>query len=316
MPLRGVFLSLLKRLRWRLSDRYYKPAVRAAVSRIAPHVQHIAAIFPHEGKLSTYTLPAYPEPEWRDDRSLFAIPPKPFWAGYSNSVGTYLQSGHDDISTMRKIIGESGAEIEKLGRILELGVAGGRLIRHLADLAQTQEIWGVDVWASAITWCNEKLSPPFHFATTTVTPHLPFEDRSFGLVFAGSVWTHLDDLAEAWALEVHRVLRPDGRFYFTINDRSAVRIFQGGGTPENRARYVERARPEGWDQGLKWVERIPGYQRFARGEAQMVTMGRSTQSNVLWDVNYLLKRWGPSWRLCSGTPAAYGHQTGVLLARV
>jgi hypothetical protein len=48
----------------------------------------------------------------------------------------------------------------------------------------------------------------------------------------------------------------------------------------------------------------------------MVTMGRSTQAHVLWDVDYLLKRWGPGWRICSVTPEAYGHQTGVLLARV
>jgi hypothetical protein len=36
----------------------------------------------------------------------------------------------------------------------------------------------------------------------------------------------------------------------------------------------------------------------------------------MWDVGYLLKRWGPGWRICSVTPEAYGHQTGVLLARV
>jgi predicted nucleic acid-binding Zn finger protein len=40
------------------------------------------------------------------------------------------------------------------------------------------------------------------------------------------VWTNLDDLAEAWALEARRVLRHDGRFYFTINDRSAVTVFR------------------------------------------------------------------------------------------
>jgi SAM-dependent methyltransferase len=182
--------------------------------------------------------------------------------------------------------------------------------------APHQEIWGVDIWASAILWCKEHLSPPFHFATTTVTPHLPFEDRSFGLVFAGSVWTHLDDLAEAWALEVHRILRPGGCLYFSINDRSAVKVFEGGGIAENRARYLERIRPDNWSGWLRLLESHSGYQRFAEGDAQMVTMGRSTQAHVMWDVDYLLKRWGPGWRICSVTPEAYGHQTGVLLARI
>jgi SAM-dependent methyltransferase len=279
-------------------------------------VQQVAAIFPHKAGQPTYTLPAYPDEMRWHPGSPFPIPPDPLWAYYCTTVETYLQSGLDDTTTMRRLLLESAAPIEQLGRILELGVAGGRLIRHLADLTPQQEIWGVDIWASAILWCKEHLSPPFHFATTTVVPHLPFEDRSFGLVFAGSVWTHLDDLADAWALEVHRVLRPGGRLYFSLNDRSAVKVFEGGGIAENRARYVERVRPENWSYWLKWIEGFPEYQRFARGDTQMVTMERSTQAQVLWDVDYLLKRWGPGWRICSVTPEAYGHQTGVLLARV
>jgi SAM-dependent methyltransferase len=279
-------------------------------------IQHLAGTFPHMAQESSYTLPAYPEPARLHPASSFPIPPDPLWAQYCTTIETYLQSGLDDTMTMRSLLRESGAPIEQLGRILELGVAGGRLIRHLADLAPEQEIWGVDIWASAILWCKEHLSPPFHFATTTVTTHLPFEDRSFGLIFAGSVWTHLDDLAEAWALEAHRVLQPDGRLYFTINDRSAVKFFQGGGAPQNRARYLERIGPDNWASWLTLLEGHAGYQKFARGEAQMVTMQRSSQAQVLWDVDYLLKRWGPGWRVCSITPEAYGHQTGVLLERI
>jgi SAM-dependent methyltransferase len=302
------------RVKRRLRNRF-RWAVQARLPDMASSIQHLAAIFPHAANENTYTLPAYPDTERNHNASL-PVPPEPFRAAYCTAVETYLQSGLDDTITMRSLLRESGAPIENAGRILELGVAGGRLIRHLADLATNQEIWGVDIWASAILWCQENLSPPFHFATTPVMPHLPFEDRSFGLVFAGSVWTHLDDLADAWALEVYRVLRPEGRLYFTINDRSAVKFFEGAGTPKNRARYIERIRPANWDDWLKFLQVHEGYQRFARGEAQMVTMGRSSEAHVMWDVDYLLNRWGPGWRVCSVTPEAYGHQTGVLLARI
>lgn len=299
----------------KLRRRFFDPLVGASLPSFASQTQHLAAVFPHNDRESTYTLPAYPAAQ-RHPGSALPIPPEPLWAHYCTSAETYLQSGADDTETMRRLLKGSGASIESLGRILELGVAGGRLIRHLDDLAQKQEIWGVDCWASAVLWCKEHLSPPFHFATTTVTPHLPFEDRSFGLVFAGSVWTHLDDLAEAWALEVRRILQPEGRFYFTMNDRAAVSVFQGGGNPEQRQRYIERIRPENWENWLKLLEGHPGYKRFAKGEAQMVTMGRSTQAHVLWDADYLIKRLGPGWRVCSITPEAYGHQTGVLLAKI
>lgn len=295
---------------------FVNPVIQTSVLQMASVVQHIGTIFPHDAQKSTYTLPAYGDTPQQPLSSPFPVPPEVFKASYCTSDQSYLQSGVDDINMLRILLHESGVKIGDLGRILELGVAGGRLIRHLAEEAQTQEIWGVDCWASAVLWCKEHLSPPFHFATTTVTPHLPFEDRSFGLVFAGSVWTHIDDLAEAWTLEVHRILRPGARFYFTINDRSAIAFFEGGGTEEKRARFIERIRPQNWESWLDLLRHHEGYQRFAKGKAQMVTMGRSTASHVMWDAEYLIKRLGPGWRVCSITPEAYGHQTGVLLERL
>src|SRR5215471_13578530 len=143
-------MNLKRRLRHYLNNRIVKPGILSAI----PTVQHIAAIFPHEAEQPSYTLPAYPGEMRRHPDSPFPIPPDPFWAHYCTTVETYLQSGLDDTTTMRRLLLDSGAPIEQLGRILELGVAGGRLIRHLVDLAQQQEIWGVDVWASAILWCK------------------------------------------------------------------------------------------------------------------------------------------------------------------
>jgi len=279
-------------------------------------IQHVAALFPHLSEEETFTLPAFPEEGSMNAGSALPVPPEQLWASYCTNVDSYLQSGLDDVVTIKKLLLESGVAAEDLGRILEFGVASGRLIRHFEDLARTQEVWGVDVWATAILWCQEHLSPPFNFATTTVIPHLPFEDRFFGLVIAGSVWTHLDDLAEAWALEMRRILKPGGRLYFTINDRAAVEIFEGGGSAPDRARYIERVRPHDWEQWIRKLKNHDCYGQFVRGEVQMVTMGRSTHAQVLWDVDYLLRRWGPGWRVCSVTPQAYGHQTGVLLERI
>jgi len=44
-------------------------------------------------------------------------------------------------------------------------------------------------------WCQQRMSPLFKFATTTSFPHLPFEDGYFDFVYAGSVFTHITDLA-------------------------------------------------------------------------------------------------------------------------
>jgi SAM-dependent methyltransferase len=270
-------MGIKQRLRQLINRRFITPGFGPSALAAAPVLQHVSNLFPHKAADSGFTLPAYAAAQPTGlAQSGLPVPPEQFRASYCSSSETFVQSGADDIATLRRLLSDSGRSIEDSGRILELGVAGGRMIRHLADIADANEIWGVDVWSSAILWCKEHLSPPFHFAATTVTPHVPFEDRSFGLVYAGSVWTHLDDLADAWALEVHRLLRPGGRFYFTVNDRSAVKVFEGAGTAENRARYIERVRPAEWERWLQQLASDQGYLRFARGEANMVTMGRST----------------------------------------
>ena len=97
------------------------------------------------------------------------------------------------------------------------------MIRWLADLAQECQIWASKIDARQSLWCQENLSPPFNFATVTTAPHLPFEDRYFDLIYCGSVFTHIDhDLADAWLLELKRIIRPGGRVYITVHDKHSA----------------------------------------------------------------------------------------------
>src|SRR5262249_38850582 len=141
----------------------------------------------------------------RDAETGLPIPPPELWAGYGNTVEFYLYGKHD-VGIMRGLAADAGLALEQAGRVLDLGCSAGRMIRWLHDLADRCEIWRVDIPATHIRWCQQHLSPPFHFATTTTQPHLPFEDRSFGFAYCGSVFTHIDDLADAWFLELRRVL--------------------------------------------------------------------------------------------------------------
>jgi SAM-dependent methyltransferase len=215
---------------------------------------------------------------------------------------------------MSGILADYDAPLHNADRILELGCAAGRMTRWLANL--DAEVWGVDIWSTAILWCQDNLRP-LQFATTTMTPHLPFEDQSFDLVYCGSVFTHIDDLADTWFLELHRILRPGGRLYFTINDHHAVNIFDGNGHPGDYERFYERTGgKDAWDQFVAMIEAEPDYQRFRNRDAYMVTLGRSMSAHVMWDTDVLTDRLRWGYRLNVITPAAYGHQTTVLLERV
>ena len=271
--------------------------------------------WPHERGVRSYSRPAW-EPTAKGEDG-FPIPPRELWAYYCTSDDSYLASGREDCEAMAKIIADSGSALADAGAILDLGCAGGRMIRHIPAMAPEARIWGADIWSSAILWCQDNLCPPCSFAVTTISPHLPFEDRSFGLVYCGSLFTHIDDLAESWFAELHRVLRPGGRLYFSINDQHSVRILEGEGDPAAYARYYERAGGKAnWDSFLASLSRNPGYQRFRRDEAYMFTMGRSMEAHVMWNSEVLCQRLSWGYRSLSVNPHSYGHQSTVLLERI
>jgi SAM-dependent methyltransferase len=291
--------------------------LRSQLPGIASDLMQFGQFWPHDPG-APYSRPIPASESFIDPGSDLPVPPEKYWAYYCTSPESFLRTGKEDVDTMSRLLGESDFQIAEAGKVLEFGCAGGRLLRWLAPLAPETQLWGSDIWSSAILWCQDHLSPPCNFVTNTTVPHLPFEDRSLGLVFCGSVFTHLDDLVEAWFLEMHRIIRPGGRLYFSINDRSAVRVFDGEALdPSSYPRYYERtAGKENWDVFVDMLNDSPEYQRFKRGDAYMVTLGRSIGANVLWDSKVLCDRLSWGYKACSVTPEAYGHQTAILLERI
>ncbi len=94
-------------------------------------------------------------------------------------------------------------------RVLDFGCGSGRVLRHFLDEAEQAELWGCDIDAASVRWVNENLNPPVRCVQNGMAPPLPFEDRSFDLVYATSVFTHIDRWSD-WLLEMNRILTPDG----------------------------------------------------------------------------------------------------------
>jgi SAM-dependent methyltransferase len=221
---------------------------------------------------------------------------------YGPTPEAYLEGGQRDVQSMMAILEHSGSPIETAGRVLDFGCSSGRMIRWLRGISNETEIWGTDIRSSRIIWCQQHLSPPFHFALTTLTPHLPFEDRYFGFVYAGSVFTHIDDLAFTWFMELRRILRPGGRLYITIHDHHTIGIL---------------AKKQRGDLGaLIGVESVPEYDEYRNSDFAMFTIGRSLDAQVFFDVDFLRDWLKPFYHVLSVNKEAYAYQTAVLLERV
>jgi ubiquinone/menaquinone biosynthesis C-methylase UbiE len=216
--------------------------------------------------------------------------------GYGMTIDEYLSSGKEHVATMRKVLADSGFAFQEGIRILELGCATGRMMRWLNDEARRCEIWGTDIDGEHIVWCKQYLSPPFHFFLTTTNPHLPFEDGYFDLIYAGSVFTHIDDLADAWFLELRRILKPEGRLYITIHDNNTIRMLEG--SERNLAKTLY-SRPD----------------LFENDDYSMFTIGRFMRSQVFYDTDSLSKMLQHSFDTVSVTNCAYGFQTAMLLQK-
>ena len=232
-------------------------------------------------------------------------PPQDLWMGYETTIDDFLNSGRKNVETMKGLLESSGFCIKEGKRILDFGCAAGRMIRWLDDIAKQSEIWGVDVSAEHIIWCQQHLAPPFYFCTVTTAPHLPFEDGYFDLIYAGSVFTHIADLADAWFLELKRIVKPGGRLYITVHDKHTIDLALNSG-------------PSSYKDLL-----LPFCKKENIGELDFdmftINRGRLTvewpMAQVFHNIDYLRRHWGRIMKMLSVTEEAYYSQTAIVFEK-
>lgn len=158
-------------------------------------------------------------------------------------------------------------------RVLDVGCGIGRMARVLAgELRPPGSYDGFDIVAAAIAWCDRRYARPgvasvpfrFHHADLhhpVYNPagsgaaerfRFPYDDGSFDLVIATSVFTHLlDPAAGRYLSETARVLAPGGRMlstWFVLDPASppepAASAWTFRAHTEHAARVGDFAAPE------------------------------------------------------------------------
>lgn len=230
-----------------------------------------------------------------------AVPPIELWEGYGKTPTQYLASGRHDIARMLEILGGAGFSLDRAERIIDFGCSAGRMIRWLTPHAAGREIWGVDIAARPVHWAMQHLSPPLYFATNTTLPPLPFEAGTFDLIYCGSVFTHIAELADIWLLELRRLLKPGGMLYATVHDKCTVRLL--------REKYT--------DTGLARTLRVADAESgcLTQNFGKLVVARSPKGAQVFYDLDYLRRHWGRLLDFVSVTEQAYGYQTALVLRK-
>lgn len=135
------------------------------------------------------------------------------------SIEEFFDGGERTRDALEAALRDAGRPIESFRRALDFGCGCGRVVRAFARHAAFLELHATDVDAEAIAWCRQHL-PTAQFSANDGTPPLPYEDAAFDLVWAISVFTHLDeDRQRAWLGELRRILRPGGVLLATVYGR-------------------------------------------------------------------------------------------------
>lgn len=213
----------------------------------------------------------------------------------------YLASGELHASTIARVAADHGLVLGAGHRVLEFGAGFGRVLRWWPAVAAGVEAWGVDLDAERVAWTRAHLPAAFRLATCTTAPHLPFPDAGFDLVYACSVIPHISELADAWVLELRRVLAPGGLAYLTVYDEDTIAaIRRTGESPNLRV-------------GLDALEAEAG--SLADGFDVAVLSRRAGSAQVFYGRDYLTRVWGGWFDVVEVRPEDFHVQTAMVLRR-
>jgi len=265
-----------------------------------------ARFFPHAAEQAEWIIAKTPRPAPIDPEDGLPVPPVELFAGYGTDAASYTEGGRIHARSLMSIVERHGFAFGAGRRILDFGCAAGRMTRCLAPYAGDCEIWGVDIRAGHILWCQQHLSPPFRFVTTTTFPHLPFEDNSFDLIYSASVFTHIADLSDTWLMELRRLPRSRGPLHVSIHDNRTIDVIMS--SPPGNWLHDTEIRRELLGFAARNSLRSTGYGMFTTSYA----MGNA---QIFHDVDFVRAQWGRYYEILEITSEAYAYQAAVTMRK-
>jgi SAM-dependent methyltransferase len=160
--------------------------------------------------------------DWRDQRSIKPtidrVPPASlrFRVHGDVNVHSFLETGRQCRQDIKDALARVSKDIGSFRNILDFGCGCGRTITWFPRRTSAVQLHGTDIDAAAIEWCRRHLD----FASFEVNEPLPplcYPPNSFDLVYAISVFTHLnEDYQFRWLAELQRITKPKGYVLLTL----------------------------------------------------------------------------------------------------
>ncbi len=134
-------------------------------------------------------------------------------------IDSFLIAGRKCSKDIEAALLKINKELTSFRYILDFGCGCGRTILWFASHSRSSHFYGTDIDTDAISWCHNNLD----FANFTVNESLPpleYPSEMFDLIYAISVFTHLnEDYQFHWLSELKRVAKPKAILLLTVHGR-------------------------------------------------------------------------------------------------
>ena len=188
--------------------------MKTALLRVLGRARLLAPTYRAYERLRASQLPRTAEPAPADG---LPVPPPHLIMRVAGTpdAAWFLESGRLAARSIRETLREAGTPIDSMESILDFGCGCGRVVRNWSQFQG--RVAGSDLSGAAINWCRANLFFA-RFETNGLSPPLSFDDDSFDLAYALSVFTHLPEVIQHdWMDELRRVARPGGLVLLTTH---------------------------------------------------------------------------------------------------
>lgn len=240
-------------------------------------------------------------------RDGYDIPPPTDREGYiPGSDFRYWISGYRDYLISRKLLADFDCNPK---RMMEMGAATGRVLRHYACQSDTDEIWATDINHRHIKWLASYMPRNVMPLAVPALPNLPIPDNHLDAILAYSVFTHIDTFETAHLAELRRVLRPGGVAILTVHTEST---WEAAGDKDDPSVQGFRTRLE---------KIIPDFEKsitepLAEGRSQYRYTEVGPYRGQVWhSTSYLETVWSRFFNILKIEPRGHNLQTIVVLQK-
>ena len=139
----------------------------------------------------------------------------------SPDIDTFVLFGEICSQDVETTLNKIGKNINSFQHILDFGCGCGcgRTLRWFDKYSQSIHFYGTDIDNDAISWCKKNLDFA-KFNVNEALPPLEYPSDSFDLIYAISVFTHLNEENQfRWLKELNRLIKPGGILILTLHGR-------------------------------------------------------------------------------------------------